>query len=707
MKRWPIPLGISQLNIGKPRVKKDIDTDFAPSIRDKVIGYVAKRYAYKEDYLEELKGTVCAINTEGVLAAKSAIRQVGKVTGVSLTVCDKIAKLIPSTIGTTLKSALAEEDSLKRLYENDSEARRLLNDAMLVEGTPVQTGVHAAGVIIADKPISEYAPMFWNEKKQTWVIQYDMVACESDCGMLKMDFLGLRNLDIILRCKQFVRKAKGLEINSFAVEKADDERVIAGIYGKGDTDGVFQFESPGMKKTLRSFGPKRIEDVILLNAAYRPGPMQYIPKVTDVKFGKAQAKYVVPEMKDILDSTYGSPIYQEQIQKVFHEVAGFSLGEADIIRRAMSKKHLDELEAAKDGFVKGFKARGGTDEDIEQFWNELLEFAKYAFNKSHAAAYSVLSYYTAWLKYYFPVEYLASLMSYSTKETVGLYVKNAKERNIKVLPPHVNYSLAYTAPTKDGAIRFGLEGLKDVGTAAEKVFLERKAHGAYKSLDDFILRCVLTGVDKGPSESLIRAGALGELVANRRQVIENLPIYIAAAKAALRNVTEDWAGDKEMAYNCVSAGEAFKLPAGEDFAEYDQDTILRQEKDYTGYYVSGNPLERHKDLLSRYAHTPIEALTGAEEDVCLVGQITGLEVLKRKSDGKPMCKFCFEDLTGSIDAVCFPWQYEKIQSQLKEGGLALLKVSVEAHSQGDGENFQSEDESLKIQGVVRSARKLM
>ena len=359
----------------------DIDTDFAPSIRDKVIGYVAKRYAYKEDYIEELKGTVCAINTEGVLAAKSAIRQVGKVTNVPFATCDKIAKLIPTTVGMTLKKALEESDELKQLYDSDAQAKSLLDDAMLVEGTPVQTGVHAAGVIIADKPISEYAPMFWNDKKNTWVIQYDMVSCESDCGMLKMDFLGLRNLDIIMRCKDFVRRAKGVVIDSVAVEQADDENVIVDIYGKGDTDGIFQFESGGMKKTLRSFVPKQIEDVILLNAAYRPGPMQYIPLVTDVKFHRAEPNYIVPDMKRILEPTYGSPIYQEQIQQIFHEIAGFSLGQADIIRRAMSKKHLDELEAAKDGFVSGFKAKGAKNADIEKFWNELLDFAKYAFNK--------------------------------------------------------------------------------------------------------------------------------------------------------------------------------------------------------------------------------------------------------------------------------------------------------------------------------------
>lgn len=297
---------------------------------------MSERYAYKEDYIDELKGTVCSINTEGVLAARSAIRQVGKVTRVPISLCDTVAKMVPPKPGITLTKALEDVIELKAMYDTDKQVKQLIDDALLVEGTPIQTGVHAAGVIIADKPVSEYGAMFFNEKKNVWVIQYDMVSCESDIGLLKMDFLGLRNLDIIMRAKDFIRMTnKGKIIDSNKIEQANDPVVIAEIFGKGETDGVFQFESGGMKRTLKSFIPQTIDDVILLNAAYRPGPMQYIPGVTDVKFSKASPNYIVPEMESILSSTYGSPIYQEQIQQIFHEVAGFSLGEADIIRRAM------------------------------------------------------------------------------------------------------------------------------------------------------------------------------------------------------------------------------------------------------------------------------------------------------------------------------------------------------------------------------------
>ncbi len=527
-------------------------------------------------------------------------------------------------------------------------------------------------------------------------------------------FLGLRNLDIIMRCKDFVKKAKGVVVDSIAVEQADDADVIADIYGNGDTDGVFQFESGGMKKTLRSFVPKQIEDVILLNAAYRPGPMQYIPQVTDVKFKRAEPNYIVPEMKDILEPTYGSPIYQEQIQQIFHEIAGFSLGQADIIRRAMSKKHLDELEAAKDGFVAGFRAKGAKDDEIERFWNELLEFAKYAFNKSHAAAYSVLSYYTAWLKHYYPVEYMASLMSYSTKDDIGLYVKDAKDYGITILPPDINRSFAYTAPTKSGQIRFGLEGLKDVGAAAEKIIAERRARGPFKSLADFLLRCVIAGVEKSAIESLVKTGSLGTLVVNRQEVVENLSGYISACRAAIRKADEDAKKSEgfiknpcdesqiqSWLYQRIDENGPFVLPAAEPCAEYDYTTMLKQEKEYAGFYVSGNPLEKYRNLLTKYVHTPISEVTAEESEVTVVGHITELTVLKRKSDGRSMCKFTIEDLTGSLEAICFVKQYERLNGQLTEGAIVTVKGKIEAQDDNAGE-----DSKKRLQMVVRSGRKL-
>lgn len=688
----------------------DIDTDFAPSIRDKVVEYVANRYAYRQHYaVDALNGTVCSINTEGVLAARSAIRQVGKVTGVAYPICDKIAKLIPATVGMTLETALRDNGSLRELYEKDIEVKNLIDDALLVEGTPVQTGVHAAGVIIADKPISEYAPMFWNNEKNTWVIQYDMVSCESDLGLLKMDFLGLQNLDILVRTKSFIKKTKGSQTDFSAINDVNDAAVIDNIYGKGDTDGIFQFESGGMKQTLRSFVPKSIDDVILLNAAYRPGPMQYIPVVTDVKLGRSKAQYIVPEMAFILEATYGSPIYQEQIQRIFHEIAGFSLGQADVIRRAMSKKHLDELEAAKEKFTTGLKAKGASDADIEQFWDEILEFAKYAFNKSHAAAYSVVSYHTAWFKYYYPVEYMASLLSYTAKDGVALYVKDIKEHGINLLPPDINLSGVYTAPTKSGAIRFGLDGIKSVSAAAVKIVAERKKRGLYTSYKDFLLRCVLYGINKGAIESLIISGAVpAEFIKTRQMAVENLSLYINACKGAVKAaLKKDDAlcalmdsskeSANEILYERLSSPEGFQLPIPVVFDEYPD--MLQREKEYTGYYASGHPLNKYKELMRRYTSRQISDLDHSEKEVVLAGYITDFQKLARKKDGESMCKFTLEDLTGSIEALCFAYQYKRLAGQLSEGAVVCLKGILEI--EGD-----SEGSVTTRQYIVQSGRKI-
>lgn len=675
----------------------DIDTDFAPSVRDKVVDYVSERYSCKEEYwVRELSGTVCGIYTEGVLAAKSAIRQVARVTNVPLSVSDKIAKLIPAKLKTTLKSALEDEARLKTLYETDDQVRKLYDDAMLVEGTPIQTGVHAAGVIIADKPVSEYAPLFWNEKKNVWVIQYDMIACEGDLGLLKMDFLGLRNLDIIMKAKAFIRQRTGKTIDFFQLTKADDADVISNIYGAGDTDGVFQFESGGMKKTLASFIPKTIDDVILLNAAYRPGPMQYIPDVTDVKFGKKKASYAVPEMASILDSTYGSPIYQEQIQQIFHEIAGFSLGQADIIRRAMSKKHLDELQAAKGKFAEGFKARGASDESIEQFWNQLLEFAKYAFNKSHAAAYSVVSYYTAWLKYHYRVEYMAALMAFATREDIPLYVKDLRNYKIALLPPDINKSVSLTSPVKAGnAIRFGLNGIKDIGDSAQRLIAERKARGPFTDFNQFMIRCAIAGIDKSAIIALINCGACDEVLpdsANRLEASANVPDYLKACRDAIKVCLKNHPDpmlepkkdeqDADLFYYLSS--EKFTLPAGVQSQDYDPDERLRLEKEYTGYYISGDPIAKHETLMKRFTETQISSISEPAQNIELAGLVSDFKQLNQKKDGKPMCKFTLEDQTEEIDVVCFARAYERLTGQFSDGNIVYVKGRVDVECDDEG-----------------------
>lgn len=664
----------------------DIDTDFAPSIRENVIEYVKQKYAYKEPYwVDELKSTVCSIYTESTLAARSAIRQAGRATGVDIKLCDKIAKMVPTTVGITLKKAMAEVPELQKEYLNNADVRELLNDAILIEGTPSNTGVHAAGVIIADKPISEYAPLFLSDDGNSWIIQYDMVSCENDLGLLKMDFLGLRNLDIIMKAKGYIKKRQNKEIHFSDVKEADDANVIKSIFASGETNGIFQFESGGMKQTLKQFMPETIDDVILLNAAYRPGPMQYIPKVTRVKHGKEDADYLVPKMQSILESTYGSPIYQEQIQQIFNEVAGFSLGEADIIRRAMSKKHLDELEAAQDSFVDGLTDAGAGQMEISKFWEELLEFAKYAFNKSHAAAYSVLSYYTAWLKHYYPVEYLSSLITFTEKDKVGAYINDCKQAHITVLGPDVNCSLVDTAPTKNGDIRYGLDKIKSVGAAAAKITQIRKLIGTFKSYEQFIACCVIEGVNKGAMESLVYSGALDSLIKNRNQAITNLEAYTEVYRSAAQEARSNFPDLEDADFiQKVMELAAQHLPELIEVEEFDYLEKLKHEKDVLGFYTSGHPLEKHKAVLDKYEHTDLADIDDREFEGSFVGHITNYMILARKSDNKPMCKFVLEDLTGSMEVICFTNNYPKYKNILSENAVVNIMGDVKMESDDDG-----------------------
>ena len=668
----------------------DIDVDFATSIRDKVVGYVANRYAYKGNYWagKELSGTTCNIYTEGTLAARSAIRQVGKVTGVSLAVCDQIAKLIPAVPKMTLKKALNEEPALKELYDTDTQIKCLVDDAILVEGIPVQTGIHAAGVIIADKPVNEYAPMFYNIDTNCWVIQFDMVSCEADAGLIKMDFLALKNLDILLRASRFIAATQKKAINFKVVNKADDANVIDSIYAHGKTNGVFQFESGGMKQTLKSFIPHSIDDIILLNAAYRPGPMQYIPQVTDVKFNRKEAEYIVPEMAAILDVTYGSPIYQEQIQQIFHNIAGFSLGQADIIRRAMSKKHLDELEAAKDGFFKGFFKKGAKKEDIEAFWTQLLDFANYAFNKSHAAAYSILSYYTAYVKHYFPVEYMASLLSYSSNEDLTLYSKELKDLGIKLLGPDVNKSVVYTAPNANGQIRYGLMHIKGVASAANKIVEERKKK-IFTSYKDFIVRCVVAGISKTAVEGLIKSGALDSLLEVSRQTA--LMSVAEELKACRNSFKKAEFNNDDEACAFLMNPENFTLPKPTIIPEFSNEEILKLEKEVTGIYVSGHPLTKYEDIIGQQNTSKIADIEPVKnQEVSLTGYISSYRKMKTKKDNKEMCSFVLEDETGEVEVIVSAFAYKKFSSQFCEGGIVTItgKLSVETNDEGDVVSFK-------------------
>lgn len=659
----------------------DIDTDFAPSIRQRVIEYVDKTYEYTQPYDKALKSTICNIYTESMLGGRSAIRSVARVTGVPYDLADKVAKLIPAKPDMTVKKALEEVDEVKTVYGTNNAVKKLIDDTLLIEGIPDHTGIHAAGVIIADKPVSEYAPMFWSEKANAWVVQCDMVACEKDLGLLKMDFLALKNLDIIAETAKIIR-SEGKNID-FApiIAKADDKKVITDIYAKGNTNGIFQFESSGMKQTLISFKPSTIDDVILLNAAYRPGPQQYIPEITDIKFGRKQGQYLVPEMKDILGQTYSKPIYQEQIQKIFNKIAGFSLGEADIIRRAMSKKHLDELEAYKDKFFEGFAQRGVSEDKTTAFWTELLDFASYAFNKSHAAAYSILSYQTAYLKEYFLPEYMTALMRFTPQDKIPLYIQNAKDMGIKTFTPDINKSeMTFTLDGTD--ILFGLGNVKGVKGGAEAIIAERKAHGKFTSFKDLIMRSCLAGIKKSVIQNLILAGALDSICKNRKVYCEITDEWVESCKKALKKAPN---GDYRACMSYLAS--VWVSPIVPNEPNYTKAEALEFEKEYLGFYASGHPLDEMQDVLKANADITVSEIDENTDKAVLCGRIKNLQMLRRKSDGKMMCKFTLEDLTGEVDCICFTKTYESYQGYISEGAVISLTgfpdIEVNVDDNGD------------------------
>lgn len=495
----------------------DIDTDFDDT-RDLVIEYVEEKYGHE---------AVCQIVTFGTMAARAAIRNVGRVTDKSLKLCDRIAKMVPLEVGITLESALKKNEKLLEEYNTNKDAKELIDDAMSLEGTVIQTGVHAAGIIIADKAVDNYVPLMYNEEKAIWVTQYSKDICEKSCGLLKMDFLGLENLTIIKRTLKDIKKNHNVTLSIDNIP-LDDKEVIKKIFAKGKTKGVFQFESGGMMDLLINFGPTSFEDIILLVAAYRPGPIQYLKDIIEVKHKRKKPSYILSEMEEILGVTYGKPIYQEQIMEIFHKIANFSLGVADIIRRAMAKKKLKILKKYIPKFRKALIEKGALEEDVDKFCEELMNFASYAFNKSHAAAYAVVAYITGYLKYYYPVEYMSNVLNSCDNKTLSFYLKECKDLNIPILSPNINESGKLFTPTTEKTILFGLEGIKNVSKAAIETIKIRNKYNKFDSFKDFVNKL---NIEKSPAlnkkviESLIYSGAFDDFGNSRNDLVGGLKEY--------------------------------------------------------------------------------------------------------------------------------------------------------------------------------------
>lgn len=597
----------------------DIDSDFSPEVRGKVLDYVKNKYG------EE---AVCCIATIGTQKPKNAIRNCARLLGDRkygnpkelLNLASEMCALVPDKADAKFVDC---EYTIREKFHNNEDAMEVLEDALIVEGTFTQVGMHAAGVIIADNgDVGEYIPLMKSKDGQ-WVSQCDKDYTESR-GLLKMDFLGLRNLGIITDTLRAIQKkyGKSIEMNRVSL---DEPEVYANIFANANTNSVFQFESEGMKKILRDMKPNCIEDLILLNAAYRPGPLQYLGEISATKNSGKKPNYIIPEMEEVLGVTYGKPIYQEQVQSIFNKFAGFTLGEADIIRRYMSKKKKNKFMAYHDKFINGMVDHGADPVAAEEFWTELVNFSEYAFNKSHSCAYAITAYYTGWLKYHYPQEYLTSVANLTEFDKVGAIMSDIRNAGIVIHGPDVNLSGVYF-DSLDG-VRYGLSNIKDVASAAIDIIAERNANGMFGSFEDFLTR---TNVRKNVTIALIHAGAFDAIGVGFGDS------YWQRRAEMLKLVDE-----KEE-----------NLPTTRNEA-------LANELKYTAMYITENPAAGYT---APNKISDISGMTG--KSVELVGVITDYAV-KTSKKGDTYASFTLVDSDyNSIPVVCFAKEYEKYRDTL-------------------------------------------
>lgn len=688
----------------------DIDTDFANGYREIAIEYVRKKYG--ED-------AVCRIVTLGTEAAKASIRDVGRILGAAYPkkqevyseTADRLARLIPVKPNIKISDCL---ENMKQILDESLEAKEIIRRAIGIEGTVTKYGMHAAGVIISDNDdVGEYVPLMIDENTGNWKCQCDMVEAESR-GMLKMDFLGLRNLNIITDTLRMIYRKRGIWIDPDK-DIIEDHQVIKSICGTGKTNSVFQLESGGMKEMLIKFGPDSFEDLILLVAAYRPGPMDSIPDMISVKHGKKQAEYAVPQLEPILSATYGSIIYQEQVQQICQVLAGYSLGQADLVRRAMSKKKEKLILAEKVPFIhgdpkrniKGCIANGIPEEVAEDIFNTMVDFAKYAFNKSHAAAYARVTYITAWLKYNYPEEFLCVAMKHARFDKVQGLIEECKEYGIEVLPPDVNESFD-TFTLEGNQIRFGFTSVKGIGNVT--YMLEAREKGKFGSLAEFIKR---GHINSKITEAMINSGAFDKFCNNRRAILcaaQEMICYndiLKKASAKLSSIEKLLALtirsdltdlEKTEIYHNELGGKAKKLPALANTQQQYEDCVkevrkaeeelnsvlvpveadedfeekLEKEKELLGVYITGHPLD---------AYEPLENCINIgnlvpDRKTSVMGIIRDLRVTKTKKTGEEMAFFVLEDKTDTVDVVCFPSNYSACKDNLYENAVLIINGKV-------------------------------
>ena len=657
----------------------DIDIDFCYERRSEVIDYVIEKYG---------KDCVTQIVTFGTLAARGVIRDVGRVMDLPYNFCDTIAKNIPNELNITIDKALTMNPELRSMYESDETVKRLIDMAKRLEGLPRHTSMHAAGVVISQKAMDEYVPLS-RSSDGTITTQFVMTTIE-ELGLLKMDFLGLRTLTVISDAVKLVEKNHGIKIDVDNIDY-DDKKVLDSI-GTGKCDGIFQLESAGMKNFMKELKPQSLEDVIAGISLYRPGPMDFIPKYIKGKNEPESVTYVCKELEPILEPTYGCIVYQEQVMQIVQNLAGYTMGQADNIRRAMSKKKQYVIDAERQNFVygneeqgiKGCIANGISEQAANQIYDSMVDFAKYAFNKSHAAAYAVVAYQTAYLKYYYPVEFMAALMTSVIDNTrkVAEYIYSCRQMGIKVLSPDINEGEGRFLATKDG-IRYGMYAIKSIGRQVIDIILaEREANGKYTTLSDFLSRVAGREVNKRAVENLIKAGACDGLDGNRQQM---LLVYNTLIDNLNQEKKNSLAGQMSL-FDLVSEEEKkayeVRFPNVE---EYSKEIKLGFEKEVLGIYLSGHPLEEYeekwrKNISAVTADFMLDEETNAvkikDNQSVVIGGIITEKTIKYTKQNKAMAFITIEDLFGTVEVIIFPRDYEKYSRYLNEDE----KVFVAGHA---------------------------
>ena len=653
----------------------DIDVDFCYERRQEVIDYVVEKYG---------KDQVAQIVTFGTLAARGVIRDVGRVMDLPYSLCDQVSKMVPAELNITLDLALKKNPELKALYDTDEQVHKLIDMSRRLEGLPRHTSMHAAGVVISRTNIDEYVPLS-RGSDGTITTQFTMTTLE-ELGLLKMDFLGLRTLTVLQDAVAMIQKDHGVKLDLDHID-FNDKKVMESI-GTGKDDGVFQLESGGMKSFMKELKPESLEDIIAGISLYRPGPMDFIPKYLKGKNDPVAITYTCPQLEHILKPTYGCIVYQEQVMQIVRDLAGYTLGRSDLVRRAMSKKKADVMARERKNFVygneeegvKGCAANGIDEKTANQIFDDMTDFAKYAFNKSHAAAYAVVAYQTAYLKYYYPREFMAALMTsiMDNVTKVSEYILACRNMGIGILPPDINEGVSGFS-VSENSIRYGLSAIKSVGRAVVDVIIsEREAGGPFSTLEDFVSRMSNREVNKRTLESFIKSGSLDSLPGTRKQ-----KLYVSSELLENKAREKKTVMEGQMSFFDIAPEEDkgnFQV-SFPDVGEFDKETLLAFEKETLGIYVSGHPMEAYQELWQKNVtartsdfivdedgHTVVE-----DNSIVVVGGMITAKKVKTTRTSQLMAFVSLEDMVGTVEALVFPKIYEKNKQYLTEDSKVFLR----------------------------------